>query len=170
MLKFQSTLPMRGATLPTDVHAGKLIISIHAPHAGSDVYFLAYQKMILIYFNPRSPCGERLKAADVEIENKISIHAPHAGSDLALTPICWIYLYFNPRSPCGERPIHCGADYPAFISIHAPHAGSDLWGIIITSRCLRFQSTLPMRGATVRHGITLEELAFQSTLPMRGAT
>ena len=34
------------------------MISIHAPHAGSDVARLAYGYLFL-YFNPRSPCGER---------------------------------------------------------------------------------------------------------------
>ena len=34
--KFQSTLPMRGATSCPDDHVQGLHISIHAPHAGSD--------------------------------------------------------------------------------------------------------------------------------------
>ncbi len=34
--QFQSTLPMRGATLEIDVAYLRAIISIHAPHAGSD--------------------------------------------------------------------------------------------------------------------------------------
>ena len=49
---------MRGATLPVaDIRAGKFI-SIHAPHAGSD--------LIGFHFVP---------------SQGISIHAPHAGSD-----------------------------------------------------------------------------------------
>ena len=78
---FQSTLPMRGATC-CPVRRSYIFprISIHAPHAGSDVSLA----LALL--------------ADV-----ISIHAPHAGSD------CWRVLespadgHFNPRSPCGER-------------------------------------------------------------------
>ena len=35
--KFQSTLPMRGATGADPYHAGSLGISIHTPHAGSDI-------------------------------------------------------------------------------------------------------------------------------------
>ena len=34
--KFQSTLPMQGATTITDWDGNGLIISIHAPYAGSD--------------------------------------------------------------------------------------------------------------------------------------
>ena len=55
---FQSTLPVRGATL----YAPSLLrikrISIHAPRAGSDLCFL-FGGTPHIYFNPRSPCGER---------------------------------------------------------------------------------------------------------------
>ena len=34
-------------------------ISIHAPHAGSD-WMIQTDKFLSTYFNPRSPCGERL--------------------------------------------------------------------------------------------------------------
>ncbi len=56
---------------------------------------------------------------------------------------------FNPRSPCGERPQPSAAAYPrGSISIHAPLAGSDGMGVFTQSAQLRFQSTLPLRGAT----------------------
>ena len=35
-MQFQSTLPMRGATLIPGLYLGDQRISIHAPHAGSD--------------------------------------------------------------------------------------------------------------------------------------
>ena len=56
------------------------------------------------------------------------------------------------------------------IPTHAPHAGSDTSKIDEVRESLKFQPTLPMRGAT--HVWTDEELAliFQPTLPMRGAT
>ena len=56
------------------------------------------------------------------------------------------------------------------ISIHAAHAGSDLKhiGLLITK--LQFQSTLPMRAATVYTTIISYRRVFQSTLPMRAAT
>ena len=55
------------------------------------------------------------------------------------------------------------------ISIHAPHAGSDdvmCYGVNTT---LKFQSTLPMRGAISLPLGSGSCIAFQSTLPMRGA-
>ena len=125
---FQSTLPARGATPPV-------------PGA----------KPVLIYFNPRSPHGERLRLAralDTTVE--ISIHAPRTGSD-GMTIYKDTQLktfqstlpargataptekqralegHFNPRSPHGER----------------------RWWLTSSARAWRFQSTLPARGATI---------------------
>ena len=105
---------------------------------------------VAIDFNPRSPCGERLLVVSKTVfawifqstlpvrgatgvgghgehAGDISIHAPRAGSDPtpgARTNPCWD---FNPRSPCGER-------HQAFAVMCV--SGS-------------FQSTLPVRGATL---------------------
>ena len=58
-VRFQSTLPVGGAT---DVHAVRLLVirvSIHAPRGGSDsVFAISFQSAF--GFNPRSPWGERL--------------------------------------------------------------------------------------------------------------
>ena len=101
-------------------------ISIHAPRAGSDLSPISPAPPPR-YFNPRSPCGERLAfplaGASAFL---ISIHAPRAGSDSGgLLPQSG-RLYFNPRSPCGERLGTC----------------------VITPCPSLFQSTLPVRGAT----------------------
>ena len=103
----------------------------------------------------------------------ISIHAPRTGSDVLL--LCC----------CGLR---------RGISIHAPRTGSDLLLLsMAASMRVRFQSTLPARGATSfcrawpglnldfnprsPHGerpscvrIPMNSPRFQSTLPARGAT
>ena len=58
------------------------VISIHAPHAGSDCPYLQILDCYS-YFNPRSPCGERRRLTRHHPQTiGISIHAPHAGSDL----------------------------------------------------------------------------------------
>ena len=60
--------------------------------------------MASYYFNPRSPCGERLAASQIENGNEnISIHAPRVGSDKRKQYLIDIPGDFNPRSPCGER-------------------------------------------------------------------
>ena len=81
LCRFQSTLPVRGATVCPEARE----------HVASD-------------FNPRSPCGERREAVKGErLVCIISIHAPRAGSDWHADRPYGKCGYFNPRSPCGER-------------------------------------------------------------------
>ena len=98
---FQSTLPMRGAT-------------DHLHEAGCRSYFnprspcgerLKLPLMINLdtYFNPRSPCGERFTDCRRRRRVAISIHAPHAGSEGSVSRTSAAVQDFNPRSPCGER-------------------------------------------------------------------
>ena len=125
---FQSTRPMRGAT-----------------NSSFQRYFFCH------YFNPRAPCGARRRNCNSMGQvHKISIHAPHAGRDCQAAhrePYC---TNFNPRAPCGARLdvlfLHaltrcdfnprapCGARR----SIYCPQCGHGT-----------FQSTRPMRGATL---------------------
>ena len=57
------------------------------------------------------------------------------------------------------------------ISIHAPREGSDQHDFDIKEAYPKFQSTLPVRGATALHYNAVGQLqVFQSTLPVRGAT
>ncbi len=124
---FQSTLPVRGATCAATIpRSAYRRISIHAPRAGSDGG-ASPPYPDTDHFNPRSPCGERPVRRGLSVRScQISIHAPRAGSDAwrPLKPVST--SYFNPRSPCGER-----------------RAGK-----LSNTRTLRFQSTLPVRGAT----------------------
>ena len=143
----QSTLPMRGATIPKNPGVTQNRISIHAPHAGSDWAGIG------IYFGLA-----------------ISIHAPHAGSDGQKMVILPHATDFNPRSPCGER-----LGRPRFLVQVAifqstlPMRGAT--GLNPHPRSpLKFQSTLPMRGATSDSSSGAVSQQFQSTLPMRGAT
>ena len=101
-------------------------------------------------FNPRSPHGERLEMSSiVSDKDSISIHAPRTGSD--------------GRPPGNARPC-------VLISIHAPRTGSDHTPAIKESSSVKFQSTLPARGATGIIRRQEDSPVFQSTLPARGAT
>ena len=119
---------MRGATSIRDIPLpDELAISIHAPRAGSDGTQGAAHIGDAGYFNPRSPCGERPGAPiTLFAAGGISIHAPRAGSDRH-------GLAYQVNAP---------------ISIHAPRAGSDVIEQIFIPRRTKFQSTLPVRGAT----------------------
>ena len=106
--RFQSTLPVWGATSPHFEEAARKRVN----------------------FNPRSPCGER----PIQPHNsgrilRISIHAPRVGSDA------------NGASVAARR----------LISIHAPRVGSDSVRVTGVSPDSKFQSTLPVWGATI-HG------------------
>ena len=52
--RFQSTLPVRGATASLIVRGRHSRISIHAPREGSDRLFHIFD-ILKRYFNPRSP-------------------------------------------------------------------------------------------------------------------
>ena len=191
---FQSTLPLRGAT------------------------FYRYSVALApCDFNPRSPCGERqgnrfggsgfgrfqstlpLRGATQEVKrverlDLISIHAPLAGSDMIRIAWLWRCGNFNPRSPCGERL----AEYMHFcnrlLNFNPRSPCGERPNSLATSlSSRRFQSTLPLRGATRRRWrrchrlryfnprspcgerhrydvVFVDYLQFQSTLPLRGAT
>ena len=68
-------------------------------------WLVSYSAPSLLYFYPRSPCGERRQHRQSNpAGHRISIHALLAESDQHLC-ICVIELiHFYPRSPCGERP------------------------------------------------------------------
>ena len=121
--RFQSTLPMRGETIPTWNGQQTLIFQSTLPMRGE------------------TPCSRRSLRRTV-----ISIHSPHAGRDPSACLLTATTLNFNPLSPCGERRANpdnfaydvkfqstlpmrgetrdcSSAVISAYISIHSPHAG-----------------------------------------------
>ena len=123
---FQSTLPMRGATVCAYYGKKYVVISIHTPHAGSDGCNW-FNHSARNNFNPHSPCGERR----------------------CCTTQRGIDSVFQSTLPMrGATAIHdCQGDWIP-ISIHTPHAGSDMALAAEVRQLQQFQSTLPMRGAT----------------------
>ena len=82
----------------------------------------------MIYFNPRSPHGERpCGSSTLAGWGAISTHAPRTGSDECRAFLLFLHrFYFNPRSPHGERPRGLRGFPPCpAISTHAPRTGSD---------------------------------------------
>ena len=123
---FQSTLPLRGATLSLDSDACGVMISIHAPLTGSDAWYIKHASHVLI-----------------------SIHAPLTGSDRRLRPTGCRIPNFNPRSPYGERQNSFGCQSLRFLfQSTLPLRGATAFRGIRPTKC-GFQSTLPLRGATV---------------------
>ena len=171
ILEFQSTLPLRGATFSMRLVQHIVSISIHTPLAGSDVVDVRHVYPVLISIH--TPLAGSDDALPQLVDClQISIHTPLAGSDMPLFFLPLVVSYFNPHSPCGER------------------RSSGSLGFGYRSK---FQSTLPLRGATrgLRRAVHRAchfnphspcgerrpytsspkySLLFQSTLPLRGAT
>ena len=126
LLTFQSTLPVWGATRqgPEGLRSGNHFNprSPCGERHNREAYIPG-----LTDFNPRSPCGERRARVHLLLDDvPISIHAPRVGSDLLSR------IGINSQ----------------YISIHAPRVGSDAAATPIYRLALRFQSTLPVWGAT----------------------
>ena len=122
---FQSTLLMRGATSCEVCRAGECnfnprssceerldrqirslieYISIHAPHARSDV----------------------IPLRDIIREMTISIHAPHARSDVRSSHFrAMLHISIHAPHARSDHSLLCNSNFFS-ISIHAPHARSDL--------------------------------------------
>ena len=146
--RFQSTLPLRGATDPSGIRLYNVRISIHAPLTGSDSRDRAeiLQDFISIHapltgsdrggsvkslfhpdFNPRSPYGERQPPALPQGKQwQFQSTLPLRGATSASRPFLHKTENFNPRSPYGERRLETWERFGSYI----------------------FQSTLPLRGAT----------------------
>ena len=192
-VKFQSTLPARGATLNFYGQQQYQYISIHAPRTGSDLSVTVYCFISVISIHaPRTGSdmgvGEAQTPAPISIHaprtgsdvisvlltsaSNISIHAPRTGSDRLAFHTALLNTDFNPRSPHGERRGELSAYHArALISIHAPRTGSD------KSRKEYYISPHdfnPRSPHGERPGSAVHENAvsggFQSTLPARGAT
>ena len=124
---FQSTHPLRGATPDVVRQKAKRLISIHAPLAGCD-FVSACPVVPPLDFNPRTPCGVRLQTRVLNYFGcNISIHAPLAGCDRRRRACVGQRRDFNPRTPCGVR----------------------LYGSVAPPPPASFQSTHPLRGATM---------------------
>ena len=124
---------------------------------------------VSIYFNPRSPQGERPVEDHAGNFFRISIHAPRRGSDCLGVRVAVNAPYFNPRSPQGERLFDCHlVNPPHAISIHAPRRGSDP-GAIATGYGQKFQSTLPAGGATINPIFIYDLIPISIHAPRRGS-
>src|SRR5699024_944889 len=103
-LIFQSTPPMQGETLPSNICFKCRAISIHSPYAGGDV--------------------RKVKATD---NKKISIHSPYAGGDIRNRCLNAVFENFNPLPLCrGRHSALSKDDRQTYISIQPPYAGGDL--------------------------------------------
>ena len=153
---FQSTLLMRGATCQRYIEVAPLDISIHAPHARSDLTPPPTNAGTAISIHAPHARSD-LTRCHRKGSRHISIHAPHARSDQRCAHSRNLIFVF--QSTLLMRGATDGDDSELrylMISIHAPHARSDARWMITTRLAWAFQSTLLMRGATPRHRVLRE--------------
>ena len=125
-------------------------------------------------FNPRAPCGARLPCTASETAaNRFQSTRPMRGATLRPADCSARTRHFNPRAPCGARHLlvgralcvcldfnpraPCGARRHLIPRVYEdshfnPRApcGARLGTSCRVARPQRFQSTRPMRGATIQ--------------------
>ena len=146
------------------------------------------------YFNPRSPCGERLKPM-IKIANKKLFQSTlpvWGATSVNLSKTIMVSRFQSTLPVWGATANPSTRTVPVVISIHAPRVGSDRIlpalqflrynfnprspcgerRVLVNAQCqcVQFQSTLPVWGATPGLLPRVAVFRFQSTLPVWGAT
>ena len=152
--KFQSTRPIRGATVsslttgtednfnpraPYGARLGmkpsddpKADISIHAPHTGRDPIPAPASILFHVFQSTRPIRGATFAFAYVvNTDNVISIHAPHTGRDSGVFLACSINFA---------------------ISIHAPHTGRDAYISGVSKTTVDFNPRAPYGARLLSRG------------------
>ena len=120
-LQFQSTHPVRGATIHGIAKCLRIIISIHAPREG---------------------CDDIAKLLRDKIA--ISIHAPREGCDSICPPTIIRFMTFQSTHPVRGATRGPNGDLcDRLISIHAPREGCDGFVVIIKQRHVNFNPRTP---------------------------
>ena len=131
--QFQSTRPLRGATVTSVTVNTAKGVSIHAPPARRDL--TSKRGITVAYsFNPRAPCEARRNRQ--AIRGNSSSFNPRAPCEARHK--CKLrkdqYNCFNPRAPCEARLIPIAANgLFVGVSIHAPPARRDIIDMNVTN-------------------------------------
>ena len=146
---FQSTRPLRGAT------AAGMVLSPPRPH-----------------FNPRAPCGARRDRRRGDYARAdISIHAPLAGRDeIADVEIMLEQIFQSTRPLRGATQAVRDGKYKPIFQSTRPLRGATAAMILATYPPADFNPRAPCGARLKELQDRLTEIAFQSTRPLRGAT
>ena len=149
-LAFQSTRPVRGATpLSADLRKGRKFQSTR-PVRGATL-IECHTLPSCVFQSTRPVRGATRGKAGLRQQRAISIHAPRTGRDRIPSPARSCDCHFNPRAPYGARPEARGLDRSAArknFNPRAPYGARPLGGRG-RAGARKFQSTRPVRGATV---------------------
>ena len=169
--RFQSTLPVGGATSSSPFWKPSRAVSIHAPRGGSDhgerdADFREYE------FQSTLPVGGATFLSPlIPLRFHVSIHAPRGGSD-AGNSFCCSFQDVSIHAPRGgsDGRALIKAATKARVSIHAPRGGSDTRRGQPASRDGRFNPRSPWGERHDAATLARKLRQFQSTLPVGGAT
>ena len=151
------------------VGAAQVNISIHTPLAGSDHAGTA-RKGWALYFNPHSPCGERLAFCFNRPHSSIfQSTLPLRGATSRLLRPIRVPKYFNPHSPCGERRHRTRSTTHLLISIHTPLAGSDAMPELFVRDRLRISIHTPLAGSDTGAVESIEIQGISIHTPLAGS-
>ena len=126
-VRFQSTLPVKGATPELQMFLNHRHFSIHAPREGSDSIVILLLPSQCFFQSTLPVKGATSFCFGGYQLDGFSIHAPREGSDGGASCVLKVDIGF---------------------SIHAPREGSDGSGSPGHPAGFYFQSTLPVKGAT----------------------
>ena len=128
-------------------------ISIHAPHTGRDSHLVAIISRAAKFQSTRPIRGATRRTAQVDgIYRYFNPRAPYGARRPGGAFHFVARSDFNPRAPYGARSIDDVLVHTrVLISIHAPHTGRDSEVPGDSGASSAFQSTRPIRGATLRH-------------------
>ena len=156
-------------------------------------HHLHHRRSAASRFNPRAPCGAR-RHTDLERSKYMAFQSTRPVRGATLTSCTWSgsRLFQSTRPVRGATTLRNSSGTSSRVSIHAPRAGRDrgrqhhakgnvsfnprapcgarLPASRMVGMNFKFQSTRPVRGATMTRTILLRSLVFQSTRPVRGAT
>mgnify|MGYP001347592869 CR=1 FL=1 len=148
VMRFQSTLPAKGATVDVRAQGYNDFVSIHAPREGSDQIGEFGVTLYRMFQSTLPAKGATQYLALLVLIVPVSIHAPREGSDVSI----W-------------EPLKYG-----FVSIHAPREGSDSKRYRRNKHRTCFNPRSPRRERHQHKQQCYHQKQFQSTLPAKGAT
>ena len=176
LIAFQSTHPLRGAT--RRANASKAVFRFQSTHPlrGATLRLSGAITRLSANFNPRTPCGVRLcggqAATDFATRLFQSTH-PLRGATRAPISVLRRTGDFNPRTPCGVRPARRKRRGQGLYDFN-PRTPCGVRPCVLTPMYVVIAISIhaPLAGCDA-HPYSRERLCsttFQSTHPLRGAT
>ena len=138
---------------------------------GSDNLVLS-KSLVSVYFNPRSPCGERLVlSTGGDTYSSFQSTLPVWGAtSLFIKPRFMLVIFQSTLPVWGATKYIVSACREGYISIHAPRVGSDLNKSRLRAKSAHFNPRSPCGERQKMGAAKTPGHGFQSTLPVWGAT